>query len=126
GERAYVVLSSAEGMAEHPMLPDVSVSARGTSRKRRPRTAGAAVAERPKALPMPITMRALVETEFRETFVEIRELNPQHTLITCIEILSLSNKRVDSPGGVQYLRKRQALLSGQSNLIELDLLRGGQ
>lgn len=82
-----------------------------------------AVAERP---PTPVTMRALVESEFRETFVEIRELNPQHRLVTCIEVLSPSNKRADSPGWVQYLRKRQALLSSYANLIEIDLLRGGR
>ncbi len=71
-------------------------------------------------------MRALVETEFRETFLEIRELKPQQRLVTSIEVLSPSNKRQDTPGWAQYLRKRQAHLAGQANLVEIDLLRGGQ
>ena len=70
-------------------------------------------------------MRALVETEFRETFLEIRELKPQQRLVTSIEVLSPSNKRQDTPGSAQYLRKRQAHLAGQANLVEIDLLRGG-
>ena len=53
-------------------------------------------------------MRALVQTEFRETFLEIRELKPQHRLVTAIEVLSPSNKREQSPGWALYLRKRQA------------------
>jgi Protein of unknown function (DUF4058) len=71
-------------------------------------------------------VRALVDTEYRETFLEIRELNPQHRLVTAIEVLSPSNKRENSPGWMQYLRKRQALLAGHANLVEIDLLRGGR
>jgi hypothetical protein len=45
--------------------------------------------------------------------------------VTCIEILSPSNKRPGTPGWDEYKRKRQALLLGEASLIEIDLLRGG-
>ena len=61
-----------------------------------------------------------------QTFLEVRELKPQHRLVTSIEVLSPSNKREGSIGWMQYLRKRQALLAGYANLVEIDLLRGGQ
>src|SRR5438876_4900305 len=71
-------------------------------------------------------MRALVETEHREGFLEIREANPQRKLITCLEVLSPSNKRSGTPGWLQYTRKRQAYLEGAANVVEIDLLRGGR
>jgi hypothetical protein len=40
-------------------------------------------------------------------------------------VLSPSNKKRGSVGWRKYLRKRQALLSGKANLVEIDLLRGG-
>jgi hypothetical protein len=46
--------------------------------------------------------------------------------VTSIEVLSPSNKRKSSPGRKKYLRKRQALLLGKANLVEIDLLRGGE
>jgi hypothetical protein len=73
----------------------------------------------------PITMRALVETEFREGFLEIREVHGERKLVTGIEILSPSNKRPATPGWEQYTRKRQAFLDGAANFVEIDLLRGG-
>jgi hypothetical protein len=41
-------------------------------------------------------------------------------------MLSPSNKRRGSEGWELYLRKRNALLLGSANLVEIDLLRGGQ
>ena len=70
-------------------------------------------------------MRAFIEEEHREAFVEIYEASPEQRLVTCIEILSPSNKRPHTPGFDLYLRKRQSLLLGDVNLVEIDLLRGG-
>jgi hypothetical protein len=67
----------------------------------------------------------LVEEEHREAFVEIYEATPEQRLVTKIEILSPSNKRPRTPGYDLYLRKRQSLLLGDANLVEIDLLRGG-
>jgi Protein of unknown function (DUF4058) len=46
--------------------------------------------------------------------------------VTCIEVLSPSNKRPGTEGWLQYERKRQAMLLGRANFIEIDLLRDGQ
>ncbi len=126
GERSYVVLAPSAGGSEHSMVPDIAVVARRPSARRKKQAPGTAVAELPGAAQGPWAMRALVETEFRETFLEIREPNPRHRLVTSIEVLSPSNKRENSPGWAQYLRKRQAHLAGHANLVEIDLLRGGQ
>jgi hypothetical protein len=67
----------------------------------------------------------LVEDEHREAFVEIYEATPEQRLVTSIEILSPSNKRPRAPGYDLYLRKRQSLLLGDANLVEIDLLRSG-
>ncbi len=71
-------------------------------------------------------MRAFVQEEHRETFVEIYEASEGQRLVTSIEVLSPSNKRPGTEGWELYQRKRQALLLGNVNLMEIDLLRGGQ
>ena len=45
--------------------------------------------------------------------------------MTSIEVLSLTNKTLGSEGRQKYLEKQQEILSGQVNLVEIDLLRGG-
>src|SRR5205807_5538190 len=74
----------------------------------------------------PVIMRALVKEEHREAFLEIRQVDPDHKLVTGIEVLSPSNKRPGTKGWRLYSRKRRAFVSGYANLVEIDLLRGGQ
>jgi Protein of unknown function (DUF4058) len=124
GERSYVVLVEQEGKTSRPFLPDVGVTTerrKKTSRKK----GGTAVAE-PVLRAEPVLMRAFIEEEHREAFVEIYEATPEQRLVTCIEVLSPSNKRPHTPGWDIYLRKRQSLLLGDTNLVEIDLLRGGR
>ena len=71
-------------------------------------------------------MRAFIQEEHRETFVEIYAASPGQRLVTTIEVLSPSNKRPGTEGWELYQRKRQTLLLGNVNLVEIDLLRGGQ
>jgi hypothetical protein len=106
GERSYLVLLEEEGKAGDSVSPNVRVA---TSEEGGPET-----------------MRAFIEEEHREAFVEIYEATPEQRLVTSIEILSPSNKRAGSTGWDLYLRKRQSLLLGGANLIEIDLLRGGE
>jgi hypothetical protein len=73
-----------------------------------------------------MTIQAFVAEEHREAFIEIYEDDPEGRLVTCVEVLSPSNKRKRSKGRKLYLRKRQSLLLGTANLVEIDLLRGGQ
>jgi hypothetical protein len=70
-------------------------------------------------------MRAFVAEKFEETFIEIYAEGAERLLVTCIEVLSPSNKRRGTEGWQEYERKRQALLLGRANFIEIDLLRGG-
>jgi hypothetical protein len=53
--------------------------------------------------------------------VEIRDAE-ERSLVTAIEILSITNKR---DGREEYLTKRNQVLASSTNLIELDFLRGG-
>ena len=120
GERSYVVLTSSTETDERLRTQaDIAIVSPTDSPVT---THPAAVLEKTTA---PITMRALVETEFRESFIEIREVHPNRKLVTTIEILSPANKRFNATGWQRYQKKRQAHLEGQANLVEIDLLRGG-
>jgi hypothetical protein len=123
-ERSYVVLVEEDGKTSHPSVPDVSVTT-GRRKKTSRKKTGTAVAG-PVLGAEPVLMRAFIEEEHREAFVEIDEATPEQRLVTCIEVLSPSNKRPNSPGWDVYLRKRQSLLLGDANLVEIDLLRGGR
>jgi hypothetical protein len=123
-KRSYIALVEDQEKTEHVFVPDVKVTA-PASRKGSPspRTETAAVATaRPDE---PVDLRAFVEEEFVENFIDVFELKPERRLVTSIEVLSPSNKRRGSRGWRRYLRKRQALLLGKANLVEIDLLRGG-
>jgi hypothetical protein len=126
GERSYLVLVESEGKVGHPFLPDVSVTTPRRSKKSA-KKGGTAVAEPARhEAEAPHVLRAFIEDEHREKFVEIYEAEPEQRLVTTIEILSPSNKRPGTPGWDLYQRKRQSLLLGGVNLVEIDLLRGGQ
>lgn len=127
GERSYVTLMAANGIEEYRVEADVSV-ARKPSKAPPPagQSAAAAVLEETDADSGPIAMRAMVRTEFREGFLEIREAHGDRQVVTAIEVLSPSNKRFGSEGWLEYLCKRQACLSGLVNFVEIDLLRRGR
>jgi hypothetical protein len=61
----------------------------------------------------------------RETFLTIRRTG-EKAVITVLELLSPDNKRRGAKGRRLYLRKRNLVLDSRTNLVELDLLRGGQ
>jgi hypothetical protein len=123
GERSYVALVTAEGKRTHPFLPDVRISAPSAAPSSGP--AATALAE-PATESEPVLMRPYIQEEYRQTFVEILETRPNLRLITCIAVLSPSNKRRRSKGRKLYLRKRQGLLAGSVHLVEIDLLRRGE
>ncbi len=124
GERSYVVLVEQEGKTSHPFVPDLRATAK--RRKKPARNQSGTAVAKPVVNGGPILMRAFVEEEHREAFVEIYEATPETRLVTSIEVLSPSNKRPHTPGWDLYVRKRQSLLLGDVNLVEIDLLRGGQ
>jgi hypothetical protein len=99
------------------LCPDVRVIE--TERiSRRPAKGGASIAV---AQPLVIELADEPETQ---RFVEIREVSSDSRLVTVIEVISPSNKR-PGDGQEQYLRKQQELRQAGVNLVEIDLLRGG-
>lgn len=83
---------------------------------------GVAVAEAPAATAIRVTLPRY-ET-VREGYLEIRSL-PDHVMVTAIEVLSPTNK-LSSEGRQEYEKKRRAVLSSVTSLIEIDLLRAGE
>lgn len=74
----------------------------------------------------PVTMQAFRDEDHREYYLEIREHSPDNGLVTRIEMLSPANKRPGTKGRELYLRKRNSLLLGSVNFVEIDLVRAGQ
>ncbi len=126
GERAYVALTTEHGSDEYRVQADVSIARKPGTVTATAQSAPAAVLEAAEADSAPVTMRAMVRTEFREGYLEIRESHGDRQVVTAIEVLSPSNKRFGSEGWIEYLRKRQACLSGLVNFVEIDLLRRGR
>jgi hypothetical protein len=124
GERSYVVLVDSQEKAKHHFIPDVGIAASKRRKHAASAKGGAMVAER--GLRTAISMRAFIEETYREAFVEIYVATPKQRLVTCVEVLSPSNKRPATPGWDLYQRKRQGLMLAGVNRVEVDLLRGGQ
>jgi hypothetical protein len=122
-ERFYLVMVGVEGKETHPFVPDVSVTTPPGRKKPSKKGTAVAVAE---LTTKPVEMRACVEEEYREGFIEIYETGPEQRLVTSVEVLSPSNKRAGTQGRELYLRKRYAHMVQGVHLVELDLLRGGQ
>jgi hypothetical protein len=128
GERSYVALAQVDDEPEQRhFLPDVAVAeTRSSVRKPRKakRSANSAAVQTPVGA---VLMRPpRVTSEYRETFLEIRQVDPDHKRVTGIEVLSPTNKDYGSKGWWLYHRKRRAFLGGYANLVEIDLLRGGR
>jgi hypothetical protein len=124
GSRSYIVLTESEEKDERHFEPDIKVTAARGSKRRPARGSGNASTAVEDA--GAVSLRAFIEEDFEESFIDIYEVEEgEHRLVTSIEILSPSNKVRGSKGWKKYLRKRQALLLGKANLVEIDLLRGG-
>ncbi|MBI3946477.1 MAG: DUF4058 family protein [Armatimonadetes bacterium] len=75
--------------------------------------------------PAPVQSLVPMEVPLRLVSVEVRETGKLR-LVTAIEILSPVNKRPSHEAYDEYQRKRRALLRSETNLLEIDLLRGGE
>jgi hypothetical protein len=122
--RSYVVLMEEDGKTNGLAKPGVAIVEPKAKQKTRPGKGGVAVAG-PDPADESVPMQAFFAEQFEETFVEIYAEFEERVLVTCIEVLSPSNKRASTEGWTVYQRKRQAMLLGQANFIEIDLLRGG-
>lgn len=115
-ERRVYVESIADSKS---IVPDVLVVESGTAASdSQSRQLSSLAAIAPIACPLPIRV------EHRETYLVIRDREDQR-VVTVIELLSPGNKRAGKGRDV-YLEKRTEVLASRTNLVELDLLRGGQ
>jgi hypothetical protein len=60
----------------------------------------------------------------KESFIEVRSAETRQ-LVTTIELLSPANKYAGPDREAYLSKRRQYLLAGNANFVELDLLRGG-
>lgn len=102
-------------------IPDVAIA---IATQAEPRVAVATLAPpiQPEAKPELVTVP--MTEEVIERYLEIRDVATGQ-VITTIELLSPKNKRTGE-GRDAYERKRNRILSSQTNLVEIDLLRGGK
>lgn len=105
------------------ILPDVSVQ--WPPRPGSSSTGAVAVLNGPRTDVSESLQVSVPSEPIRHHFVEIRDSQRAHVLVTLIEIVSPSNKR---PGVDRraYEDKQQEVLNSDASLIEVDLLRGGR
>lgn len=114
-----------EGRGQRRIVPDVAVVRQPQPpRVREAPGSYAAVAEPRTAITEGIEVR-LFNEPLRHPFIEIRDPSRGHRLVTLIEVVSPSNKR-PGPDRQAYEAKQHEVLQSDTNLIELDLLRGGE
>lgn len=117
-EKNYILTSPEPGEQGVPVgrrSPDVSVVS-STSTSRSPVAATA-------TLEPPLHLAVVMPEEVPQVTVEIHDV-AERSLVTAIEILSMTNKRGE--GREEYLVKRRHLLRSKAHLIEIDLLRQGE
>jgi hypothetical protein len=73
----------------------------------------------------PVVLTLPMPEEQRIAYLTVRERGTGN-LVTVIELLSPFNKRPNSDGRREYLRKRAAVIKSSVHLVELDLLRQGE
>lgn len=67
----------------------------------------------------------VADAEIKEPYLEILDAGSGGRVVTSIEFVSRSNKAA-GPGRELYIRKQHDVQAGGVNLVEVDLLRGGQ
>lgn len=118
-ERVYVEYTPED--PEQLIIPDITLAE--AEKRAAPVTSSAATATAVVAAPVLLTLP--VPERRREAFLTIRE-RADMAVITVIEVLSPTNKRVRTAGRRDYLKKRGRVLLSPAHLVEIDLLRGGE
>lgn len=99
------------------IYPDVNVFERDTG-------SSVAVAIAPSATIAEATVVKLRDDPRTERHIEILDLKTGGRVITAIELLSPANK--SSEGIAAYHKKQAEFIAARVNLVEIDLIRGGQ
>jgi hypothetical protein len=114
----YVQLLGPPGSEPRLTRPDLAVSRQGRSPAESRQMLAVATLE-----PVDVPWPTLEHDEPTLRYLKILNL-PERSLVTVLELLSPTNKR--EPGRTDYCAKRNALRRQGINLVELDLLLGGQ
>ena len=114
GERARRIVPDISVMQRHLREAPVAYA-----------TAPVAVLEYPREQATPTIDLRIPSDPLRHRLIEIRDSQRGHNLVTLIEIVSPSNK-LPGPDRRAYESKQMEVLGSDANLIEIDLLRGGQ
>jgi hypothetical protein len=110
--RVVLAASDDEEQTNGPRFPDVGILSRH----------GAGNAPSTAVATAPLILSAALPESIPHVSVEIRDI-AHRRLVTCIEVLSPTNKR--GTGRAEYEAKRLEVLSGGAHLFEIDLLRAG-
>lgn len=102
-------------------IPDVTVEQRSQTSDTESDKGTVAVMPPPSS---PVKVTVPMPIEIRERYLTIKAVATGE-VITVVELLSPSNKRAGA-GRNSYEEKRRAVLSSQSHLVEIDLLRKGE
>jgi hypothetical protein len=94
--------------------PDVSIQQRKLDE-----SSVATVVQRPV---QPVPVRVPMPLEIQQAYLEVKDAATQE-VVTVVEVLSPANKTGE--GRSQYQAKRERILGGLTNLVEIDLLRAG-
>lgn len=121
GERLELLDEKDLGLVSRVAVPDVAVVHDPTVEAGRSAGAPSAATLEPRTVPQDLEWF----DEPGQLYVQIVHV-PENRVVTDVELLSPSNKRPGSADLATYLARRKALLRHQVNLVELDLLLGGQ
>ncbi|OJW19385.1 MAG: hypothetical protein BGO49_08630 [Planctomycetales bacterium 71-10] len=100
------------------LLGRADLSVAKTPHREGPRPEGVAI------LDAPARVRLTQVEPTQEAYLQIVD-RASREVVTVVELLSPSNKRRSGPDRSQYLAKRAGVLGSRTNLVEIDLLRGG-
>ncbi len=103
---------------DNRIIPDVTTFCSRSKERATVGSGGVAMMSRADAPQILITERE----EVSEPFVEIRSLTEPKKVVTVIEVLNHSNKKLGSEGRESYLTKQGEVLRSDVNLLEIDLL----
>ncbi len=118
--RPEIGIVDEEGTDPGRIVPDIAI----VRHPRGPAPGGAVVARAPRELSKAYEVEFLNEP-IHHDFVEIRDADRAHRLVTLIEILSPSNKRGGSDREA-YAKKQREVIESDASLVEIDLLRAGR
>jgi hypothetical protein len=116
-------------IAERPIVPDADIRWKKLPRKRKTPPPRDSRGRQAVVIQVPEPKRITVAVEeHQEHYVDIfsRKRGSGDQLITTIEVLSGTNKIPGSDSRKLYLEKQHDLMYGKVNLVEIDLLRGGE